>query len=47
MAKKWFTPYPDLYYMKNLRKGGRNEFVFTFLGNYLLSRFNIIRKIHF
>ena len=32
MAKKWFTPYPDVYYMRNLRKGGRNEIMFTFLG---------------
>ena len=32
MAKKWFTSFPDVYYMKQLRKGGRNELVFTFLG---------------
>lgn len=32
MAKKWFTPYPDIYYMKTLSKGGRNEFIFAFLG---------------
>ena len=32
MAKKWFTPYPDVYYMKTLRKGGRNEFLFAFIG---------------
>jgi hypothetical protein len=32
MAKKWFTPYPDIYYMKNLRRGGRNEIAFTILG---------------
>ena len=35
MAKKWFTPYPDVYFMKTLRKGGRNEFLFTFLGKIL------------
>tara|TARA_B110000503_G_C7079703_1_gene384601 strand:+ start:1037 stop:1144 length:108 start_codon:yes stop_codon:yes gene_type:complete len=32
MAKKWFTPYPDIYFMKTLKKGGRNEFLFAFLG---------------
>ena len=32
MAKKWFTPYPDVYYMRTLRNGGRNEFIFAFLG---------------
>ena len=45
MAKKWFTPYPDVYYMKNIRKGGRNEFVFTFLGKFCLSRNSVIREI--
>ena len=24
--------YPDVYYMRTLRNGGRNEFIFAFLG---------------
>jgi len=38
MAKKWFTSFPNVYYMKQLRKGGRNEFVFTFLGLFKLMK---------
>jgi hypothetical protein len=47
MAKKWFTPYPDVYFMRALRKGGRNEFIFTFLGYFVKKRCDIFRKICF
>lgn len=38
MAKKWFTPYPDIYFMKQTRKGGRNEFFFTILSISILNK---------
>lgn len=32
MAKQWFTTLPDVYYMRQSRKGGRHELLFTCLG---------------
>lgn len=32
MAKHWFTVNPDNYFMRQSRRGGRRELLFTFAG---------------
>jgi len=32
MARRWWTTYPDQYFMKNTAKGGRNVIAFALLG---------------
>jgi hypothetical protein len=43
MARKWWSSLPSPYYSKPLSFGGRNEILFTVLGNKLATLLFILK----